>query len=91
MSAHTPGPWKIGLHDGTRQALWSKDGIRIAEAFSVPSDRKDQIEANARLIAAAPDLLEMLEAIVDPESGCRLTALALTNARTIIAKARGSK
>lgn len=36
-------------------------------------------------------LVEVLEAIADPESGCRLTKHALDNVRAAIVKARGGK
>jgi len=59
---HTPGPWIVcdspdGLH------VTMEHGVRIAELYGVPSGRFPETpEANARLISAAPDLLEALEA-----------------------------
>ena len=52
---HTPGPWEISrdaVPEGyTQNTVYAeRDGERVATAF-----RND---ANARLIAAAPDLLE---------------------------------
>ena len=66
MSAqHTPGPWKFGKELGARNGEWlvsfdagSKGrGIAIAETRTGPGSE----EANARLIAAAPELLAALE------------------------------
>jgi hypothetical protein len=57
---HTPGPWKTwpSIHNGQTYIVkgdyTSKDNGCIAHADT---------EANARLIAAAPDLLEALEFI----------------------------
>lgn len=70
MSKHTPGPWMAGgavtqtyfeLGDGSYYLIHNQD-IDIAfvrkEIFGKPAD------ANARLIAAAPQLLEALKAVV---------------------------
>lgn len=59
---HTPGPWHVGRkqnHGGTTSAerIVSEDGEAICAELSWHDDG----EANARLIAAAPELLEMLE------------------------------
>lgn len=49
---HTPGPWRLSRVE-VLQRIEGPDGLHIA---TLPfSDRK---ESNARLIAAAPDLLE---------------------------------
>jgi len=52
---HTPGPWAIGLetdeNDGHGQII-SPEGEHIASVSMYP------IVANARLLAAAPELLE---------------------------------
>jgi hypothetical protein len=54
---HTPGPWHIGRR--TRNpAIYSHDGAEIAEMLTVTND---DWRDNARLIAAAPDLLAALE------------------------------
>jgi hypothetical protein len=65
---HTPGPWKAVLQYGSwmvRQdpANWNGRGYQHIATF--PADRKgthygDMFAANARLIAAAPDLYEAL-------------------------------
>ena len=56
MSKHTSGPW------------WN-DGLRIEAnhrrwPVALVKDMEDETEANARLIAAAPELLETLEAVL---------------------------
>jgi len=59
MSKHTPGPWKVHLVDG---ALIVDDaGWEVAEASGDYDTDADRMEANARLIAAAPDLLAALK------------------------------
>jgi hypothetical protein len=57
---HTPGPWKADGGD-----VWDSDMsicILNSENEYGPGNR-NQIRANARLIAAAPDMLEALEEI----------------------------
>lgn len=49
----TPGPWRVGID---RRAIWDDEDRCIAVAKS----ETHQLEANARLIAAAPDLYEAL-------------------------------
>jgi len=51
MSAHTPGPWKE--HD---RSIWAGE-ILLAKVYK----QGDQGVSNARLIAAAPQLLEALD------------------------------
>lgn len=57
MSAHTPGPWATDGHiyGGSRFFVGSE--FRGGAVCSVVC-RDDEGEANARLIAAAPELLE---------------------------------
>lgn len=55
---HTPRPWTV-RDIGTQWAV-SKIGARIPHAY-VMRDGPDRGEANARLIAAAPELLAALE------------------------------
>lgn len=71
MSAkHTPGPWVAAPYEGfgprtTVRQGDEKTGMRIASTFETTSPRNiERNEANARLIAAAPELLEALQALV---------------------------
>ncbi|HXI16214.1 MAG TPA: hypothetical protein VNM48_07570 [Chloroflexota bacterium] len=55
----TPGPWNLGLPGGPAGPFWSlvnQDGEVVAMQITT--------EANARLIAAAPDLLAALKALI---------------------------
>src|SRR5437899_10251298 len=68
---HTPGPWRIsGDHLGTKLLIehgYSFQSIRSPFIASVyTDDGKLPQAANARLIAAAPDLLEALTLHVLP-------------------------
>lgn len=65
--SHTPGPWKVAANGGGVTYIESEDGY-VAEATN-RCDGVDNIkrilerDANARLIAAAPDLLLALETV----------------------------
>lgn len=67
---HTPGPWKAhrGVEDDTTrwivtQAIAGHPKYLIAEIHNgAPGDSLETEEANARLFAAAPDLLGALTA-----------------------------
>jgi hypothetical protein len=64
---HTPGPWAIeNTNHGIR--LTYSDGMlrsHVADLFTAAlCEEHGNLEANARLIAAAPDLLSALSAIV---------------------------
>ena len=59
--AHTPGPWTIEpIHRLDSEIIITEPGVAI-DYDDV--DHKEQ-EANARLIAAAPDLLEACQALL---------------------------
>jgi hypothetical protein len=59
---HTPGPWQAVTNDTGAFAIESDGDLTavICQRADWPS-RKDESLANARLIAAAPDLLEALQ------------------------------
>ena len=85
---HTPGPWN---YDRSGYSLYVNSGRELVTALSMDGKRLETSEANARLIAAAPDLLNALMDFVsyfghDNDNG--LDEM-LTNARAAIAKATG--
>ena len=105
---HTPGPWTYapGFGDeGFRITLggaskWAVEkGISYAMClYPDDGDQYLEAEANARLIAAAPDLYDALKAA---ESALAIAAsyrddhktlmqVTLDNARDVLAKARGT-
>ena len=83
MSGHTPGPWFTYFSE---RGIWTVQEPRGWIAELTP-DRPNQ-EANARLIAAAPDLLEAAKAMTEPagEIAYRERWMAL---KAAIAKAEG--
>lgn len=62
---HTPGPWNAQgfrvreAHRDFSHGIW-KEGVRLALVNCRPLRNRSEEEANARLIAAAPDLLAAL-------------------------------
>ena len=91
---HTPGPWyhEADSHTG---AVKTEGKKLIASVFGDdPECREDDRQiANATLIAAAPDLLAALQAIVTDEGGTRSVSrdhLIAVAARAAIAKATGA-
>lgn len=104
MSKHTPGPWKID-----RRRSWSEvrdpEGYVLAEVGAINCDASTA-KANARLITAAPDMLDALyqlhaaamniegDALFDSKPSqvaIRQLGEALTVSRAAIAKATGGK
>jgi hypothetical protein len=79
----TDGPWKIEpFAFGWR--IVGASGEEVAEiARSLNPDHK----ANARLIAAAPEMLEALQSLTHPMASDE----DLQNALAVIAKAKGGK
>jgi hypothetical protein len=55
-TAHTPGPWKAWQPRGDESVPVRTDGLGITIAY-VHQGAVTDAQANARLIAAAPDLL----------------------------------
>lgn len=61
-AAHTPGPWAIDseLPPNSRSVIARVSGIPISGNTSGPHSEEED-RPNARLIAAAPELLEALQ------------------------------
>lgn len=90
--AHTPGPWIAGPRPlyGTGLPVMADNGRQVASVTQVRGDHA--VLANARLIAAAPDLLAALKAIVKSladydDEGMIEHAEPIIAARSAIAKA----
>jgi hypothetical protein len=98
--SHTPGQWYVGNKQrpsGTPFAanrVWSGDrpiAMLISDSAQ-PADIDPETQANARLIAAAPDLLEALQLVVDTYGFDSSTDSAIwQTACAAIAKAEGKQ
>lgn len=89
MSKHTPGPWSIQRQNPSpTTGEWMVAGKSPGYLAEVRDCGSGPVEANARLIAAAPDLLEALEALITAVDAS-MYGMAIHNARAAIAKAKG--
>lgn len=106
-SKHTPGPWVFNWNDRTDQegdVYWIRpvsemlQSLAVVRAGSEDNDLPAQTEANACLIASAPDLLEALKSVTtwwdkeargDDQVEDEEVLLAASKARAAIAKAEG--
>ena len=92
MSEHTPPPWHV---DSTDDGQIREAGSHtVARAWHL-GPIKNQAAANARLIAAAPDMLAALDSIM---GACAIQGDAVTISRrqlqaciVAVAKAKGEK
>ena len=90
MTKHAPEPWEVTQRPfSNARTIKSAEGVTIAQLNGQTYPL--QMDANARLIAAAPDLLEVCEAVGQLSDGqgrmnlCQVAGMA----RAAIAKARG--
>ena len=100
MSAHTPGPWartNLTIHT---QSTAHRGALGLARVFDwIETDGvldANEATANARLIAAAPALLEALEHMIGASTivhtqGETERIHALSQARAAIAQAKGER
>ena len=82
---HTLGPWEVRPMTSTYQIPIHADGVWIGSVDAGRTGFAKEAEANARLIAAAPDLLNLLRRIerhldgggtIQPENGVHVAIIA---------------
>jgi hypothetical protein len=71
-AAHTPPPWNVA--DQFRAAVWLRNHKVLMR------DSSEESHANARLIAAAPDMLEALQNLENDDNSIPAHAWALVQA-----------
>ena len=89
MSKHTKGPWTATKHD----QHWVRVNVTIKASGNtwvafMPDEDKEERMANARLMAAAPDLLDALESLLEQTRQYGHNA-EITAAEAAIVKAKG--
>lgn len=93
MGKHTLGPWhwhwryEDGVANGSVYAM-PREGHAYAVAMCPRYQTREQWEADAALIAAAPEMLAALKAVVEFYSYAEFGPIA--QARAVIAKAEGT-
>ena len=90
---HTPAPWSVEIdhHTAAPEFIRAYVDGEMYDLASVLCDETGNATANARLIAAAPDLLELARQVVlaaDQNEGS-IPADIVSGARAAIAKATG--
>ena len=105
MIRHTPGPWELGEYENALGYDCMTGGVKAGPVYldgaqygqktcaEIEADQLARMMADARLIAAAPDLLEALEGILpyleeDPDDDGDYNERIRT-VRTAIAKTKG--
>ena len=91
QTKHTPGPWHIGTHTyHAGRDVYGPKGEPVAVAdqeLTLP----EESAANACLIAAAPCMLDALQAVADYWAGGDIPADIYAGMRAAIAKATGGE
>lgn len=95
LAKHTQGPWHTG-GNGDR-IIYAADGFAVADATVFHGRHEGEHGANARLIAAAPEMFETLQRIAtadpstwDEEVRDQFRQWAQSRARAAIAKVSGA-
>jgi len=95
-TGHTPGPWVYEPYESDAYRVKSEDygGIALLhDPIRHDQGLMDEVEADARLIAAAPDLLERLIVATDwlADKGVPFDHVEMMRIRAAIAKATGEE
>lgn len=98
QAKHTPGEWRVERtnfrHEIVAGNTWVAIVLHARESAQAPESREEQ-EANARLIAAAPELLEACKALIDELKRYEVVrpqaADAVRRAEEIVRKAGGAQ
>mgnify|MGYP001590670855 CR=1 FL=1 len=99
VTSHTPGPWAVGSSDSPgymgdlpRGSYYVADGReRVVAEIDSCGEPLPCLMADARLIAAAPELLVALEALLLSCDSDADWGRAQSQARSTIAKAKGEE
>ncbi len=93
-TTHTPGPWQYTFEGGTVAFIVEADGTTVAKLSTTEnSTAHSALPSNARLIAAAPELLAALQEVTRclawhaQEHPVGMDCVAVAKARAAIARA----
>ena len=101
---YTPGPWRLTEEPGNAQGKYAEScrrwiidapgkraAMAISEAWKSKDDPDiwDEVRADARLMAAAPELLEILEALLNRYVVLERVDQLAADAFEVLKKAKG--
>lgn len=96
---HTPGPWirhpydKVYIHKTANQPDYVGRQIAVASHFA--GVKREEAEANAQLIAAAPDLLRACknaqQALIERDEDLMMGAMCMCTAAITKVEIRGNR
>lgn len=89
--SHTPGPWKVNATPhSSNQSFVVLDSGANGHSKRVCAVYSDNEEADARLIAAAPEMYELFKELIDIEKGpCPGSSTWAKRVYAVLAKAEG--
>ena len=82
---HTPGPWAVA---DVGEVVVCATGRTLCDVYSSPTTGDEQADADARLIAAAPELLAACEAVAATTWSRNTATIIGEQVRAAIAKAK---
>lgn len=89
---HTPGPWTQGHTEEGKACVWLDGHVEPDSGMgSVGTWIDCNTEENARLVAAAPELLEALQRLLAQDDNGEDEIWVRNKARAAIAKATGEQ
>jgi hypothetical protein len=94
---HTPAPWAVNHIDGEKFRIVDSrdlDQLSFIATVHFHDDEEGETKANARLIAAAPELLNRLDSLcdrIDKEGATPMDWPEFYAARESITKAKGEQ
>lgn len=80
VAKFTKGTWEVSQYGYEKFSINGIDGVEICGAWN---------KFNANLIAAAPEMYELLEMLVNPDNCKKDIIHIIGNAESLLAKARG--
>lgn len=88
---HTPGPWTVMREEYFDGVPLVKRWVRGPQLSNAPEgEEAERAEADASLIAAAPDLLDALEELLSADPDMPSYGSTLDKAEAAIRKAKGA-
>ena len=82
---YTPGPWTVQRRSGLAGREVCAGELVVATVNTTSNTERNR-EANARLIAAAPELLALIERVVDNDAIAMDSRALHTDARALLAR-----